>query len=289
MMDEVILSMLDQYQCKTDNEYENALKQIMQQVALLGLWRAKFFEHGAFYGGTSLRILYKLDRFSEDLDFSLLKKSLNFEIDGYLSSIQAELEAFGFSTEVVVKEKNIETNIQSGLVKANSQLHLLRVSAPPAIQQRCHSKKQLKIKLDIDTNPPDNFKTETKTLLQPIPFWVKTYCLPDLFAGKISALLCRQWQLRVKGRDWYDFLWFIQNRVPVHMKHLEARLRFFQFYTSAEPLSESKLKLFIDEKIDTINIDLAKQDINKFIKNPSRIDGWSRDVFHAAVGELMFS
>src|SRR5271168_5415411 len=103
-MNPAILSMLDRYNCVSLQDYENALKEIMQEIALLGLWRSKFFEHTAFYGGTALRILYGLDRFSEDLDFSLLKQNKNFNLTPYLEAIKIELLGFGFS--VTVEQKN---------------------------------------------------------------------------------------------------------------------------------------------------------------------------------------
>lgn len=285
-MDQVILNMLDQYTCVSDDDYENALKQIMQQIALLGLWRAKFFEHAAFYGGTALRILYQLDRFSEDLDFSLLNHNTKFDLNEYLHAIQVELESFGFSCRIAMKDKNIETDIQSAFLKANTQEHLIQINAPDAVKMRCHAKKELRIKLEIDTDSPLGFTTETKPLLQPIPFWVKSYALPDLFAGKISALLCRQWQTRVKGRDWYDFLWFIQRKVPVHVSHLEKRLKAYGYYTSNSPLDIDAVKQFLTDRIEKLDITRAKEDISKFISHSSRLDGWSSELFFVCVKEL---
>src|SRR3989338_1368912 len=161
-MDHVILAMLDTYHCVTDVDYENALKEIMQEIALIGLWRAKFFEHAAFYGGTALRILYHLNRFSEDLDFSLLKPSDTFNLHPYLNAIQSELNSFGFDTEILMKNKNIDTPFQSAFLKANTQKHLLQISAPETIRQLIHRQKQMKIKVEVDTHPPGNFETETK-------------------------------------------------------------------------------------------------------------------------------
>ncbi|OGT21163.1 MAG: hypothetical protein A3C55_05790 [Gammaproteobacteria bacterium RIFCSPHIGHO2_02_FULL_42_13] len=287
-MDEVILAMLAEYHCKTDIDYENALKEIMQEIALAGLWRAKFFEHAAFYGGTALRILYRLNRFSEDLDFSLLKPNKQFNLDAYLNAIQSELQAFGFDTTIQMKEKNIDTDIQSAFLKANTQTHLIRTHAPPAIQQVVHQQKQMKIKLEIDIDPPGHFNTETKTLIRPIPFWVKSYCLPDLFAGKLSAVLGRQWQTRVKGRDWYDFVWFAQRQTPLHLVHLEARLRQFGYYKEKSPLEPSTVKQLLMNKIQQLDITQAKNDIKKFIKNTSDLQGWSVALFTTIVKQLTF-
>ena len=285
-MDHVILDMLKQYNVHNDNDYENSLKQIMQEIALLGLWRAKFFEHAAFYGGTSLRILYQLDRFSEDLDFSLLSTQKNFNLEPYLAAIQTELDAFGFETSINMKAKNKDTDIQSAFLKANTQLHIIKINAPDAIQKEMHSHKIMKIKIEVDTDPPLAFHTETIPLVNPIPFWVKTYCLPDLLAGKLSAVLCRQWQSRVKGRDWYDFLWFIQRNTLLNIQHLEARLRKSGFYQEKNDLSLSTLKNMLHHKTDTLDVDLAKSDIAKFIPNPNRLDGWSRDLFHTVIEKI---
>jgi len=285
-MDIVILNMLKQYNCKTDDDYTNALKQIIQQIALLGLWRAKFFEHAAFYGGTALRILYKLDRFSEDLDFSLLNENSAFSLNQYHRAMEEELAAFGFSVEISEKKKNSQSAIDSAFLKANTKAHLLKIDAPSEIQSHYHRQASLKIKIEIDTEPPMNFSTETKALLQPIPFWVKSYTLPDLFAGKISAALCRQWQQRVKGRDWYDLLWFIQNNTPVNLYHLETRLRCFNFYKEKDPLTKAKLIKLLTNRIETLDVELAKKDIVKFIKHPNRLDGWSQALFLQAISEI---
>lgn len=285
-MDKLILTMLEQYHCKTKDDYENALKQIIQQVALLGLWRSKFFEHAAFYGGTALRILYGLDRFSEDLDFSLLQSNANFSLEPYLRAIQQELNAFGFEVEVYEKEKTKETAIQSAFLKANTKQHLLKIDVPDAVKNHYHVQALLKIKLEVDTDPPLGFDTEAKPLLEPIPFSVNTYTLPDLLAGKIGAMLCRQWKNRVKGRDWYDFLWFIQKKVPVHLEHLEERLRCFDYYKERELLTKEKLNSLLTQRIESLDVGQAKADIVKFIKDPQRLDGWSQSVFLLAAEQL---
>lgn len=285
-MEKVILTMLEQYVIQNDDDYENALKQIMQEIALLGLWRSKFFEHAAFYGGTALRILYGLDRFSEDLDFSLLYQNQDFDLGSYLNAIQAELEAFGFETSVSIKEKNVETAIISAFLKANTQEHLIKVNAPQNIVKQAHGRSLIKIKLEVDTMPPLEFNTESRPLLNPIPFWVKSFCLPDLFAGKLSAVICRQWQNRVKGRDWYDFLWFIQRKTPVNLQHLKARLMAFDFDIGKTPLTLQSLKEILHSKVKQLDIELAKSDIIKFISNPNILDAWSHELFHDIVERI---
>ena len=205
-MNSAVLSMLERYKCATARDYENALKEIMQEIALLGLWRSKFFEHTAFYGGTALRILYGLDRFSEDLDFSLLKTRRSFDFGPYLNAIEAELNGMGFNVTVARQDKKVDTPVESAFVKAGTKEHLLKIQVPGPIVDRIHTDASLNVKVEIDTDPPGGFETEARTLLQPIPFSVNTYTRPDLFAGKLHAILQRSWKSRVKGRDYYDYV-----------------------------------------------------------------------------------
>ena len=143
-MNKIVKNMIEKYECKSLSDYENALKEIIQEIALLGLWRAKFFEVGAFYGGTSLRILYGLDRFSEDLDFSLLMPDKSFDISTYEKSLARELAAFEFEVSVEKKIKANDSSIESAFIKANTLVHLMKIQAPITT----HKSQLLKIKLD---------------------------------------------------------------------------------------------------------------------------------------------
>ncbi len=134
-----------------------------------------------------------------------------------------------------------------------------------------------------------NISVPSASLLRPIPFWVKSYSLSDLFAGKICALLCRQWKLRVKGRDWYDFLWFIQGNIAVNLSHLEKRLRGYTYYQEAKPLTPEILSVILQDKIKEVDLKLAKEDIIKFIKNPSSLEAWSDDLFISAVKQMSYA
>src|SRR5688572_27849459 len=173
-MHDAIRTMLEKYKCHSGQDYINALKEIFQEIALLGLWRAKFFEKAAFYGVTALRILYGLDRFSEDLDFSLLTKDLSFSLSEYLSAIQVELQGMGFDVTIEAKNKEQDSAIKSAFIKAGTKKNLLKIKIPFEINNVIHRDELLKIKLEVDINPPGLFKTEAKILLIPIPFSVNT-------------------------------------------------------------------------------------------------------------------
>lgn len=288
-MNDAISTMLQRYHCVTLQDYKNALKEILQELALLGLWRAKFFEKAAFYGGTALRILYGLDRFSEDLDFSLLKPDLTFSLAPYERAIETELKSFGFDVSVQVVEKGNESAIQSAFLKANTLEHFLKINIPLKERKKCHLEETLKIKLECDTDPALGFDTEAKFLLQPIPFSVLAYHPSDLLAGKLHALLFRSWKNRVKGRDWFDFVWFVARRTPVHLGHLAKRMEQTNHLASSLSLTPELLKQKLHEKIDELNIEQAKKDILPFLRHPDQITVWSQPFFHAVADQLLYT
>lgn len=283
-MHDAIDNMLKRYNCQTASDHQNALKEIIQELALFALWRHKFFEHAAFYGGTALRILYGLNRFSEDLDFSLLKHDSTFKLQKYEASISKELQAFGFELSIEVKKKSIQTPIQSAFLKGNTMIHLLKIGMPKEYLSNFHQDELVKIKLEVDTHPPPRFQTEVVPIFYPLPFSIKTYTLPNLFAGKISALLYRNWKNRVKGRDWYDFLWFVGKDIPLNVDHLAARI--FEVNPSIQQVTFKDVQALIHLKIDTLNLKQAKEDLFPFIADSRYLEGWTHDLFHSAVNKM---
>lgn len=285
-MNPAIISMLDRYKCVTLQDYENALKEIMQEIALLGLWRSKFFEHAAFYGGTALRILYGLDRFSEDLDFSLLTPQKTFQLTAYLGAVEAELSAMGFSVSVEKRNKTKETAVESAFIKAGTKEHLIKITVPESISDRIQKNKLMNIRFEVDTDPPGGFNTEAKTLLQPIPFSVNTYTPPDLFAGKLHAIIHRPWKSRVKGRDYYDFVWYVARGIPVHLSHLEQRLRQSSGWTEKRAMKETDLLNLLKKRFGELNVDAAKKEVAPFLRDQASIEVWSREFFESLLLRL---
>lgn len=285
-MNEVLSQMLKKYQCASRNDYENALKEIIQEISLLGLWRSKFFEHAAFYGGTALRVLYGLDRFSEDLDFSLLRKNPGFDLKKHNQSIKFELESYGFKVTVETKKKSKKTAIESAFIKAGTLFHLLEIETPRSVIGAMAANQVLKIKLELDKDPPLGFETEAKLLLLPSPFHVNTFQMPDLFAGKAHAVLCRNWKYRVKGRDWYDLSWYVARNIPVRINHLKKRMQQSGHLLKKEKLSKNSLHILLQKRIDQININDAKKDILPFLKNSTHIDLWSKDYFNQLISKI---
>jgi len=284
---EAILKMLERYQLEHTKDYKSAVKEIIQEIALLGLWRAKFFEKAAFYGGTALRILYQLDRFSEGLDFTLLKPDPHFDLKGYVHAVQDELASFGFTAEVRKKEKVRQTVVDSAFIKLNTLQNLIFIGIPEGIFKDVHPTEVLKIRFEIDTDPPKaNIETETRFLLLPSPFSVKTYRLEDLFAGKVHATLCREWKGRTKGRDWYDLIWYIARGVRLNLKHLESRMKQSGNLPFESELTEGTLVELFEKKISRLDIESAKRDIIQFISDESKIALWSRDFFRQVLEQV---
>lgn len=265
----IVEDMLRRYPHGTDMEVTNALREIMQEIALVGLQRAGFFEHAAFYGGTCLRIFHGLPRYSEDLDFSLLEPNLHFSLKEYFEHLTQEFAALGFGIEISEKRKTAVTDIASAFLKKTASRYDIKIN----------SQRVLKIKLEVDTDPPLGFATEQRLLLQPYSCYVNCFALSDLFAGKAHALLFRQWQNRVKGRDWFDFEWYVRKGVPLNRQHLAIRANQSGHYAETD-LSREDLKRMLAERIESIDLSSARKDVIGFLKNPEEISIWSKSYFH---------
>ena len=278
-MNEVIRQILATYEIRSLEDSLRALREVMQEIALLGLWRSKFFEKAAFYGGTALRVLYGLDRFSEDLDFSLLEKGGSFDLADYSEALKKELASFGFVVEIERRSKQPGTAIQSAFLKADTRTQMITVEFDKGLVQKVPRNQVLKIKLEIDTDPPPGFSTETRYLLRPIPFAVRTFSLPDLFAGKMHAVLCREWKSRVKGRDWYDLVWFAAHHQELRISHLEQRMRQTGHWAEPTPLTAGDLSDLMARRIDKVDIDQIRREVEPFVKDAAALAIWSKDFF----------
>lgn len=281
-MHDAIEKMLSKYHLVTATDYINAYKEIIQEIALVGLWRAKFYEIAAFYGGTALRIFYGLDRFSEDLDFTLLRPDTHVSLKPYLEAIKQELESYGFKINIQPKKKSKDSEVQSAFLKSDTIELLLKVGI------KASNVKELKIKIELDTNPPPDFGTSIVNLFNPTTCSVKIVEKKDLFAGKMHALLYRKWQDRVKGRDWYDFIWYVKEKIPLNLKHLESRIRQSGEYEFSEPLNKDIFYQLLNKKIDSVNFERAKEDVFPFIKDKAVLNLWNRDFFKGLAQNIVF-
>ena len=253
------------YEMATEQQKRNAIFEVNQQVILAGLYNGGFFDVAAFYGGTCLRIFHGLQRFSEDMDFSLLVPDDKFDFTKYFQPIIDEFAVVGREVEIKKKDKKGFGKVESAFLKDNTDVYDVSFQTD----------KSIKIKIELDTQPPLNFRTEQKLLLQPHSFMTRCFTLPDLFAGKMHALVYRGWKNRVKGRDWYDFEWYVRHNVPLDFAHLTERIRQF----NNEEIGQEAFMVQLKDRLASANINQVKSDVLPFVRNPKELDIWSNDYF----------
>jgi len=282
----MIKDWIAEYHPANEEETVSALREIMQEIVLAGLSRTDFFGKAAFYGGTALRIFYNLDRFSEDLDFSLLEKIPDFSLEPYFTAVITEFEAAGLTISIREKDKKVKTNVESAFLKSETIWKEL-VLEDIVKQAGIKSNKSIKIKIEVDCVPPLEFQTEEKLLLRPFSFYVKCFTRQSLFAGKMHALLFRKWKNRVKGRDWYDLEWYIKKNIPLDVRHFLQRAKDTGDWDKDSITREEILQLLSD-KIDSVSMDNVKEDVVRFIKDDKVLEIWSKEYFHLLIEKLKF-
>ena len=287
-MNTAIEQMLKNYRIENIYDQKNAMKEIMQEIVLCGLSRAGFFQKAAFYGGTALRIFYGLDRFSEDLDFSLVTADPDFDLTVYFPALEKEVRAFGLHVTIQEKEKTKESNIRSAFLKGNTKEHLLLFYADENLAGSVARSEVVKIKFEVDINPPEYAGFEHKYRLLPTPYEVNLYDMPSLFAGKIHAVLCRAWKSRIKGRDLYDYVFYLSRGSVVNQKHLRARLLQSGFISEDVECTLPELRHMLYERFDTIDFRQAKQDVEPFIRDTASLNMWNADFFKQITAGLRF-
>lgn len=278
-MNNVIEQMLKKYKIKNTIDEINSLKEIIQEIVLSGLSRGGFFHEAAFYGGTALRIFYKLDRFSEDLDFALIFPNKDFNLEKYFIYIEKELNAYGLNLEISSKKKSINSNITSAFVKGDTLEHILKFFPSEENHQYNHMLKNIKIKFEVDINPPSGATFEEQYKLLPSPHQIRLYDKESLFAGKIHAILCRGWKSRIKGRDLYDYVFFLANNIHVNLTLLKNKLIDSRYINEEDTFNITILKELLIKKFNEIDYKEAKEDVMPFIKNLDILNLWSSDFF----------
>ena len=265
MRNEIFDNMLSRYELTTEQQKRNAIFEVNQQIILAGLYAGGFFESAAFYGGTCLRIFHGLQRFSEDMDFSLMAPNENFDFSKYFQPIVDAFALVGREVEITKKDKKSFGKVESAFLKDNTDVYDVTFQ----------TEKSIKIKIEVDTNPPLNFTTEQKLLLQPHSFMTRCFTLPDLFAGKMHALVYRAWKNRVKGRDWYDFEWYVRHNIPLDFGHLAERCKQF----NNEDITPEQFRDKLIERLSTAEIKQVKEDVLPFVRDPKELAIWSNDYF----------
>jgi len=277
----MIQDRLNGYNCRSSLEEEQSLREITQEILLAALGRTDFFQKAGFQGGTCLRIFHGLNRFSEDLDFALQERNQSFKLRPYLDSLEKELTAYGFELEIDDRSKVSQT-VRKAFIKADSLGNLLNLNFKTASGPM----RKMRIKLEVDTNPPEGATYETKYLDYPFPSAVCVFDLPSLHAGKLHALLCREY---LKGRDWYDFVWYTARRTPANYTLFSAALNQIGPWKGKKIQADRAWYLErLQERIKTIDWNQARKDVRRFVKSnelPS-LELWSEEFFIAQAAKL---
>lgn len=275
-MNELYEKALSRYPIATARDKQNALYEITQQVVLAGLHRGGFFDHAAFYGGTCLRLFHGLPRFSEDMDFSLLQHEAGFKFENYFQPIIDEFDSIGRTVEIKKKKKKTTGHVESAFLKDNTDVYNVTFQ----------TERSVKVKIEVDAQPPLLFHTEMKVLTLPYTFMVRCFQLSDLFAGKMHALVFRNWKNRVKGRDWYDFEWYVRWRVPLDFTHLQERI--LQF--NGQKMNIEDFRDALRERLSATNIEDVKADVKGFLSGDTHeLDVWTNDYFLQLADRIIYT
>ena len=270
-------SMVAEFRRKNAADERNAIHEVMQQIALAGLARGGFFQKAAFYGGTCLRLLHDMHRFSDDMDFSLLEPDRDFHFEDYFPAVVEEFKLAGKDVEIKMKHKGQPSAIESAFLKESSDVFDIGFT----------TEKRLKVKIEVDIDPPPKFSTEMCVLNEPRSCIVRAYTLPDLFAGKVSAALFRKWKHRIKGRDWYDVAWYIAKRVPLDLAHLVDRAK--ESAPEADVSTPEKVIAAFNARIDSIDFENARADVEPYVMDKADLDVWCADFFRQMVRKIEFA
>ncbi len=285
-MNKILSEMLEKYEIKTDKDEINALKEIIQELVISGLSKSDFFNRAAFYGGTALRIFYDLDRFSEDLDFALVSPNKNFDLSAYFPFIEKEVSLYGLNLKVDTKIKTKESNISSAFLKGDTMEHILIFFSESNLQNNSKLLRDIKIKFEIDINPPSGAEYEIKYKLLPTPHSVRLYNKESLFAGKIHAILCRNWSHRTKGRDLYDYAFFLSKNIKVNMNLVKSKLVESNVLKDDDNFDINILKNMLNEKFKLIDYDAAKNDVAPFLDDSTKLNIWEVEFFQSITDNL---
>lgn len=284
-MKTILEQMVEEYNPKNNEEKKNAIKEVMQEIVLCGLSKAGFFNVAAFYGGTALRIFYELDRFSEDLDFALLVKNKDFDLTEYFPLLKQTVKSFGLNVDIQMKNKTKDSHIQSAFLKGDTIEHFL-LFYPDDLVNGINREEKVKIKFEIDTNPPGFATYETKFRLLPTPYSVKIYDEASLFSGKIHAVICRFWKSRVKGRDLYDYVFYLSRKTKFNRIHLREKLIDSNYIDKDKEITCKDVREMLINRFNEIDFHAAKEDVMPFIKEPNVLDIWCKEFFIAITSDL---
>jgi hypothetical protein len=267
--------MMSRYPTETLLDKENALKETCQDILLYGLSKTNFFASAAMYGGTAMRLFLGLDRFSEDLDFTLKENKPDFSWNPYLPTLRKVLASFGLGGDITVKEK--DTGVSTALLSEPTKDTLLFIYPEETSASHIVFNQRTKIKFEIALQPSLQATYQQGYLEYPTSFGITLLDPPSLFSGKISALLYRDWKGRTKGRDYYDFAFYVRKGIHPNMAYLKEQIQRKENISC--DITNSQILSRLKKRFSAIDFEQAKKDVLPFLSDASRLEVWSRDYF----------
>ena len=278
-MYKTINELVKEYNPQNLYETKNALREILQSIILIGLSRGGFFNKASFYGGTALRIFYGLNRYSEDLDFTLKEKNEDFSLSPYIKSIQNVAASYGFQLEINTKLKKIDTPIESAFAKINTYQTFIQLKLDSNMTKLLHKDEYLKIKFEVDCNPALGFTSESRWIDMPEYASISVLDESSLFSGKIHAILCRTYKNNVKGRDYYDFLHYVRRRVSPNINYLRNKLIDTGKLCENDEFNMEILKKMLLERFESLDFNQVIDDAMKFTIHNEDLRYYSKELF----------
>ncbi len=274
-----IEEIIKSYNPKNINDNKAALREIVQSIVLVGLSRTDFFKKASFYGGTALRIFYGLNRYSEDLDFTLNKADEMFSLEPYIDSIKNVALSYGLELDIAIKEKKATSPVESAFAKLNTYQTFINLKINQELVKLLHKDEVIKVKFEIDCEPALGFSTESKWIDMPEFAPIIVLDEPSLFAGKIHAILCRNYKNTVKGRDYYDYLFYIKNEVSPNLVYLKNKLVDSGKLNPNDKFDINVLKEMLINRFEQVDFDQVKNDIERFIITNEDLSYCCKDLF----------
>ena len=282
----VIEEIIKSYNPKSLDETKLVIRELVQKIVLVGLSRSNFFSYASFYGGTALRIFYGLNRYSEDLDFTLNEVNPSFSLEPFVGKIKEVALSYGLELEIINKEKKIEPPIESAFAKINTYQTFISLHLNEKMISLLHKDEIIKVKFEIDCNPQLGFNIENKWLDIPEFASVAILDAPSLFAGKIHAILCRNYKNTVKGRDYYDFLFYIQKRINPNLTYLKNKLIESNKLNKEDPFNIDILKDMLKKRMNEVDFTQVKTDASRFIFTNEDLSFYSKDLFIQMIDKI---
>jgi len=285
-MNSLLKTLLERYHPQNNKDRENAIKEVIQEIALSGLSRSAFFQKAAFYGGSCLRLFYGLNRFSEDLDFVLLQKDDSFSLEPYFPALEKEFASYGLSVQV--ESKPVDKEIKTAFIKGNTLMLMMSFFPESEEAKQFVSNQKIRVKFELDTDNPAGGESEILYRFLPSPYEVRVFTEPTLFAGKIHAILCREYRNRVKGRDYYDYLFYVAKGSPFSLKYLENKLKNTGKISQETSCTLAMVKEMLKERFQTTDYELAKKDVSNFVRDQDQgsLSLWGPALFLSTIDSL---